>query len=174
MASPCGISSSEYSSWAPRTIREGRESKKWEKEEWGGEGSTAGRQGRERERAIHRSHRAFYDLALEVMQHHCCHILLVKIVTKVGGGGNIDPRCVMVIPDIIEVCQGHIVSTPCGKRYFCHGHIIKVILLWPSLENQIFSMNIIFGSSYFRSQIIMPIIINKFLFNVFLVERTIF
>lgn len=37
----------------------------------------------ERERAIHRSHRAFYELALEVMQHHCCHILLVKTVTKV-------------------------------------------------------------------------------------------
>lgn len=48
-------------------------------------GAGGKRKGRERERAIHRSHRAFYDLALEVMQHHCCHILLVKIVTKVEG-----------------------------------------------------------------------------------------
>ena len=69
MASPSGLSSSENGGWGPRTIRE-RERKKE----------------REREREPNRSHIAFYDLALKVTQHHCCHILLVKVITKVCPG----------------------------------------------------------------------------------------
>lgn len=65
----------------------------------------------------------------------------------------------------MELCQGHIVSKPCGRRYFCDGHIVKATLL--SLENQICNTNILFGSSHSRFQITMPTIIitNKFLFR---------
>ena len=38
---------------------------------------------RERERAAAGSSFIFYDLALEVMQHHFQHVLLVKVVTMI-------------------------------------------------------------------------------------------
>lgn len=37
-----------------------------------------------------RSHTAFYDLAMEVTQHHLCHILFIVEVTKSSKGGNKD------------------------------------------------------------------------------------
>ena len=118
-------------------------------------------------------------MALEVTQHHHCHILLVKVITKVCPGRQqretqgMSRSC----SDIkTEVHQAHIVRIPCGKWYFCDGHGIEATILWPSLENKICHMKIFFSSIYLRSQIPTPttIIINKFLFGIFHLKGTIF
>ena len=77
MASPCGLSSSENGGWGPRTVRE-----------------------RERERGRERENRIeaiLLFMTLEVVQNHQCHILLVKVITKVCPGRQQRPKA----------CQGH-------------------------------------------------------------------
>ena len=136
--------------------------------------------GRERERERkNRTEAILHFMTLEVTQHHHCHILLVKVITKVCPGRQQRETQGMSRPysDIkTEVHQAHIVRIPCGKWYFCDGHRIEATILWPSLENKICHIKIFFSSIYLRSQIPTPttIIINKFLFGIFHVEGTIF
>ena len=120
MASPCGLSASENGGGGRRTVRE-REGK--------------------REREPNRSHIAFYDLgshAASPLPHSVGqgnYKGLPRKATETKGMSR-------SYSDIkTEVHQAHIVRIPCGKWYFCDGHIIEATLLWPSLENKICHVN---------------------------------